>query len=134
MTEYKGRRVFRSPSWFVGIVAVTVLLFAGGTWIAYDARGLHPLTLASAVLTVIGALAVIEVVVDRVVLTDDALHVIRIWARRTYAKTDIVRVTSEKGVPMALQLADGRWAKLPPVDASPNSIRAWLRATDRDTR
>jgi hypothetical protein len=35
---------------------------------------------------------------------------------------------------MALKLADGRWVKLPPVDASPNSIRAWLRASDPGAR
>lgn len=122
-----GNRVFRSPRWYVAFVAAAALLFAAGTWYTYATRGLHLLTLGSLGLTVVGVVGIIEVVVDRVVLTDDALHVVRIWSRRSYAKSEITNVTQLKGTAVTLKLTDGRWAELPTVAVHPNTIRAWLR-------
>jgi hypothetical protein len=83
-------------------------------------------------MAIIGIVGAVEVIVDRVVLTDDALHVIRIWSRRRYDKSQIVNVTQMKGTPVALKLADGRWARLPSVAVHPNTIRAWLRSESTD--
>jgi hypothetical protein len=132
MSAEQGNRVFRSPRWYVAFVAVAALLFASGTWYTYSTRGLHWMTVASIAMTIVGVLGVIEVVVDRVVITDDALHVIRIWSRRRYPRTEIVSVTQLKGTSVNLKLADGSWAQLPSVAVHPNTIRAWLRASHKE--
>ena len=129
MTDQRGKRIFRSPPWYVAFVAFATLLFAAGAWQTYSTRGLHPVSLGLMVMMVLGVLGVIEVIVDRVILTDDALHVVRIWSRRRYAKSDIVSVTQMKGTPVSLRLSNGRWANLPTVAVHPNTLRAWLRDT-----
>jgi hypothetical protein len=109
-------------------VAAAVVPFAAGTWFYYTTRGLALMTLAFVAMTVFALLGVVEALVDRVVLDDDALRVIRIWYRRTYPRTEIAAVSDEKGGPVAVRLADGRWIKLPSVGSYlGNSIRAWLR-------
>jgi hypothetical protein len=114
------------------MVSVAAVLFTIGAWYTYSSRGLHLWTLGTVALAIIGIVAVIEVVVDRVVLTDNALHVIRIWSRRRYDKSQILSVTQMKGTPVSLKLADGSWAHLPSVAVHPNTIRAWLRTSSSD--
>ena len=130
MTEYKGRRVFRAPSWVVASVVVATLLFAVGAFVRFRAAGSRdPTGILLAAFAVRAVLGVLETVAQRVVLSDDELHVTRWWVRRSYRRDSIVRLTSEKGVEAALKLVDGRWIKLPPGGPhAPNSIRAWLRA------
>jgi hypothetical protein len=132
MTDHAGSRVFRSPRWYVALVGVAAVLFAVGAWYTYSSRGLHLWTLGAVAMAIVGIVAVIEVIVDRVVLTDNAIHVIRIWSRRRYEKSQIVGVTQMKGTPVSLKLADGRWAHLPSVALHPNTIRAWLRTSTSD--
>jgi hypothetical protein len=132
MSDQAGSRVFRSPRWYVAFVGVAALLFATGAWYTYSSRGLHFWTFVAVAMAIIGIVGVVEVTVDRVVLTDDALHVIRIWSRRRYDKSQIVNVTQMKGTPVTLKLADGRWAQLPSVAVHPNTIRAWLRSGSTD--
>lgn len=132
MSDQAESRTFRSPRWYVAVVGVAALLFAIGAWYTYSSRGLHLWTLGTLTMAIVGIVAVIEVVVDRVVLTDSALHVIRIWSRRRYDKSQIVSVTQMKGTPVSLKLADGSWAHLPSVAVHPNTIRAWLRSGSND--
>lgn len=129
MSDRAGSRVFKSPRWYVALVSVAALLFATGAWYTYSSRGLHLWTLGTVAMAIVGIVAVIEVIVDRVVLTDNALHVIRIWSRRRYDRSQIVSVTQMKGTPVSLKLTDGSWAHLPSVAVHPNTIRAWLRTT-----
>lgn len=129
MSAYEGRRVFRSPRWVVTAVSVAALLFATAAWVHFRVRGLGVVTLFLGACALLGLVGIAETIAHRVELSDDALHLTRWWVRRSYPRDSIVRVTSEKGVEAALQLADGRWVKLPPVGGhAPNSIRAWLRA------
>jgi hypothetical protein len=132
MSDQAGGRVFRSPRWYVMLVGVAAVLFAVGAWYTYSSRGLHLWTLGAVAMAIVGVVAVIEVIVDRVVLTDNAVHIIRIWSRRRYEKSQIVSVTQMKGTPVSLKLADGSWAHLPSVAVHPNTIRAWLRTTSHD--
>jgi hypothetical protein len=132
MTDHAVSRVFRSPGWYVALVGVAAILFAIGAWYTYSSRGLHLWTLGAAAMAIVGIVGVIEVIVDRVVLTDNAIHVIRIWSRRRYDKSQIVNVTQMKGTPVSLKLADGSWAHLPSVALHPNTIRAWLRTSSSD--
>jgi hypothetical protein len=129
MSGRPGTRVFRSPRGFVALVAVAALLLVAGSWYTYSARGLHWSTIGFIAMAILGVVGVIEVIVDHVVLTEDEIHIIRIWSRRRYAKSQILKVTQMKGTPVSLKLADGRWAHLPFVSVHPNTIRAWLRTS-----
>jgi hypothetical protein len=110
-------------------VAIAETLFAVGAGYTYLTGGWSPTSLVLSALVVLGAGGVAEALVRRIVLEDDALYVADLFARRRYPRRDIVRVDAAKGCPVALQLADGRWAKLPDLGRNvANSIRAWLRA------
>ena len=130
MAAYSGRREFRTPRATVAAVVVVALLFLAGAIFMLRTRGIANLwTIAFVGLAIAGILAIIEAVVRRIVLDDESVHVQELWGHRRYARRDIVGVQRLKGVPVALQLSDGRWAKLPEVDGQiENSVRAWLKA------
>jgi hypothetical protein len=130
VAAYSGRREFRTPRSTVAAVVVAALLFLAGAIFMLSTRGLANLwTVAFIGLSVAGILAIIEAAVRRIVLDDESLHVKELWGRRRYARADVVGVEQRKGVPAALQLTDGRWAKLPEVDGHiGNSVRAWVKA------
>ena len=89
------------------------------------------MTIFMALFVAIALAGVMETIMQRVVLTDDALHVVLPWSRRIYPRSKIQNVSSEKASPTMIQLSDGKWVKLPPVGHYvANSIRAWLRATE----
>lgn len=133
MSTYSGRRVFRTTPWLLGAVIVAELLFLAGAWGSYRSRGLSTMTLLAGGLATFGLLGIVEVFTARIILADDALHVARFWMRRSYPRDAIRRVTYQKGSPVALELSDGQWAKLPDLGHSTqsvtNSIRAWLRTS-----
>ena len=126
---YKGRRVFRlGPGWIAFFAALTAL-FALGAYATYQERGWTWVSVGLALSAVIlGLGSIIETLVLRIELTEEALLVRDLRGRRSYARAEIERVTQEKGVPPAIQLRDGRWIKLPSVANNlPNSVRAWLK-------
>ena len=130
MTGYAGRRVFRaSPGWVLAMVGVTGL-FATGALMTYRTRGWNWVSIGMLFATVVlGVGSIIESLVLRIELTDDAMIVTRLSGRSTYAAADIERISEEKGVPPALLLKSGTWVKLPSVASSlGNSVRAWLKA------
>jgi PH (Pleckstrin Homology) domain-containing protein len=107
------------------------MLFVAGATMTYRERGWNWVSVVLACMTVVGVGGIIESLVLRVRLTDDALLVTDLRGRRRYDVTDIAGVHEAKGVPTAIQLADGRWVKLPSVGSSlGNSIRAWLKHHD----
>ncbi len=112
-------------------VLVTIL-FAAGAVMTYRERGWHWVSVGLACMTVVGAGAIVESLVLRVRLTDDALLVTDLRGRRRYPLADITRVEEAKGVPTAILLANGQWVRLPGVgDSIGNSIRAWLKQSGR---
>jgi hypothetical protein len=126
---YKGRRVFRIGSGtslvFVGITA----LFALGAWMTYRERGWGWVSITLACATVVlGFGSILESLILRIELTDDAMLVIDLTGRKRYSKSDIDGIAEAKGTPPALLLKGGRWVKLPLVgDDLGNSVRAWLK-------
>jgi hypothetical protein len=132
MASYNGRRIFRTTPWLVGAVIVADLLFATAAWVTYRRQGMSTITMLSSGLAVFGLLGIVEVLTARIILADDALEVTKFWVRRSYARDAIRRATFEKGCPVALELSDGHWAKLPDLghnsQSVTNSIRAWLKA------
>ena len=105
-------------------------LFAAGAVMTYRAGGWTWVSIGLAAATVVlGAGSIIETLILRIELTDDAIVVTDLTGRRRYAMADIERIAEAKGVPPALLLKDGRWVKLPSVgDNLGNSVRAWLKA------
>jgi hypothetical protein len=126
---YQGRRVFRAGPWMVLLLVGVTLLFAGMAFAAWRTGGWTWVSLSLAAASVIlGLGGILETLLLRIELTDDAMLVTDLRGRRRYAMADIERVEEAKGVPPALLLRDGRWVKLPSVAASlGNSVRAWLK-------
>lgn len=125
---YRGRRVFKLGAGAVlGFVALT-MLFVTGAAFTYRERGWTWVSAGLAAASVIlGLGSVIESLVTRIELTDDAMIVTGLSGRRRYAVTEIQGIEEARGVPPVIRLRDGRRVKLPSVGSSlGNSVRAWL--------
>ena len=136
MSEYAGRRVFRaSPGWVLTFVGLTGL-FAAGALMTYRTRGWTWVSIGMLFATVVlGVGSIIESLVQRIELTDDAMVVTRLWGKTTYSVAEIDRISEERGVPPALLLKNGRWVKLPSVASNlGNSVRAWLKSARSGAR
>lgn len=127
---YNGRRVFRPGLTMLMIMVGCTALFAAGAVMTYRDRGWTWVSIGLATATVgLGFGSIIETLILRIELTDDAMIVTDLRGRRRYAMADIERIEEAKGVPPSLLLKGGRWVKLPSVSNSlGNSVRAWLRA------
>ena len=131
---YDGRRVFKRGWLVLPAVCLATALFGAAAVVTFQLRGWDWVSIGMAVAAVFGVAGIVEALVERVVLEEDALAVRRLWGTRRYALADIDRVEEAKGVEPAIRLKDGRWVKLP--DVVPhfgNSARAWLRAHRADS-
>jgi len=130
MAAYRGRRVFRAGPGAILVGVLSTLLFASGAVMTYRDRGWTWVSVGLGCATVLGVAAIVESLVLRIRLTDEALFVTDLRGRRSYPVTDIAGVEEAKGMPTTLILSDGRGVRLPPVGSSlGNSIRAWLKHT-----
>ena len=126
---YGGRRVFRMGRGmsllFVGLTA----LFALGAWMSFRARGWGWVSIGLiGAAVVLGLGSILESLVLRIELTDDAMLVTELTGRKRYPKADIDGIQEAKGVSPTLLLKGGRWVRLPSVGSDlGNSVRAWLR-------
>lgn len=127
---YRGRRVFRPGLAMLMIMVGCTALFAAGAVMTYRDRGWTWLSMGLAAATVgLGFGSIIEALILRIELTDDAMIVTDWRGRRRFALAAIDRIEEAKGVPPALLLKDGRWVTLPSVAPDlGNSVRAWLKA------
>jgi len=126
---YQGRRVFRqAPGWIVALAMVTAL-FATVSWMIWRDAGWNWMSTGMTFATVfVGFGSMIECLVLRIELTDDALIMTDLRGRRRYEVADIERISEAKGVPPALRLKNGQRVMLPSVGSSVgNSVRAWLK-------
>ena len=126
---YRGRRVFRPGLVMLLIMIGCAALFATGALVTYRDRGWTWVSIGLAAGTVVlGVGGIIETLILRIELTDDAMIVTDLRGRRRYAMADIERIEEAKGVSPSLLLKDGRWVKLPSVGNNlGNSVRAWLK-------
>ena len=77
---------------------------------------------------VLGLGSIVESLVLRIELTDDAMLVTDLRGHKRYSIEDIDRIGEAKGGPPALLLKGGRWVKLPSVGSDlGNSVRRWLK-------
>lgn len=113
----------------VGSMIALTLGFAAGAFFTYRTAGWTWVSVAFALATlVLGVGSVIESLVQRIELTDDAVVVTRLTGKQRIPRESIQRVEEAKGVPPALLLLSGAWVKLPSVGSYVgNSIRSWLK-------
>jgi hypothetical protein len=130
MSAYRGRRDFRlGPGWILFYVLLT-LFMAAGTVMTYRERGWNWISVVLAGAVVLGLGAIIESLILRIQLTDDALVVTELRGRRRYPMREIAGIEEAKGVSPTLLLADGRMVGLPSVAGNlGNSVRAWLKSS-----
>jgi hypothetical protein len=109
-------------------VGVT-MLFAAGAFVTYRERGWGWISIGFTCATVVFGLgSILESLVLRIELTDDAMLVTDLTGRKRYSVSDIDRIEEAKGSPPMLLLKDGRWLRLPSISANlGNSVRAWLK-------
>ena len=126
---YRGRRVFRHGPGMVLMVVGATALFAAAAVGSYRLRGWTWVSVGLACATVIFGLGgIVESLVLRIELTDDAMIVTTLRGRRRFPIGEIAGIEEAKGSAPALRLTDGRWVKLPFVGSGlGNSVRAWLK-------
>ena len=128
MSTYNGRTEFTQGRGFVILHVVLTLLFATGMVYMRRAEGWSWGALTFAGMTVLGLGAIVETLVLRIDLTNDALVVRDLRGRRAYPRDQIERIAEAKGSPPSIQLKGGRWVRLPSVGSNlGNSVRAWLK-------
>ena len=113
---------------FVGLTG----LFAAGAFVTYRQNGWTWVSIGMTGATVIFGLgSIIESLILRIELTEDALIARDLTGSKRYDIAAIDRIEEAKGCPPALLLKDGTWVKLPSVGNNVgNSVRSWLRQSE----
>lgn len=126
---YKGRRVFRNSPGTIAMFVMLACLFAAGAFVTYRQDGWTWVSLGLAGATIIlGGGGIIESLILRIEITEDALLVTDLTGHKRYAIADIEGIEEAKGCPPALLLKNGRSVKLPSVGNNiGNSVRSWLK-------
>ena len=112
------------------VIAMLIIttLFAVVAVVVYRSAGWGWLSIGMVIATLVGLGGILESLVLRIQLTDDALIVTDLRGRKRYDIAAIAGIEEARGVPPALRLNDGRFVKLPSVGSDVgNSIRAWLK-------
>jgi hypothetical protein len=122
-------RILRTSLWYriTATIAAILIAMAG----AYYVSAGHSLLLKGAGVAglLFAAAALADAFVSRIVLDDDALHVISLVHRRTYPRRDFVLAKVDGGQ-VALKTRDGGWVLLPGTGAHAlgvrNTVHAWI--------
>ena len=124
-------REFRAPRWIVASTALGALIFPLVAWSLCRKEGLTLLTLVSFGMCVLAVGGLLDALTSFVRVTDRELVVRTNLRRRSYPRSAFVTANWAKGSPVALELREGGWLRLPPVGSSAqgvvNTLRAWLK-------
>ena len=86
--------------------------------------------IGGAALIAFGVGGFLDVLVSRIVLDEHAIHVISLFRKRSYARSDCESAKVDGGA-VCLKLADGGWVVLPSTGTNAlsmrNTIDAWLK-------
>ena len=122
-------RIIRTSRWYrITVTVAAALIATAGSY--YAAAG-HTLLLKGAgVAGIVFAVASLaDAFVSRIVLDDEALHVISLVHRRTYPRGEFVFAKVDAGQ-VALKRRDGEWVVLPGTGAKAlavrNTVHAWI--------
>jgi hypothetical protein len=122
-------QTYRTARWLLGILVLGLTICVGGLVDFIRRPGESIATIGFAVLVLLFVAGLAEALSNRIVLEHDRLDVRNRFKRKVVLASDVTRVVAEKGVPIALQLRDGRWYKIPSLGTGPqpNTLRAWVR-------
>jgi hypothetical protein len=127
-------RVFRTATWYRVLSVFAALAICGaGSYYVRNGTALWQ-TIGGAALIAFGLGGFFDVLVSRIVLDTDAIHVISLVRRRSYPRADFESAKVDGGV-VCLKRRDGGWLPLPNTGAKPlserNTIDSWIKAHDR---
>lgn len=127
-------RVLRTALWYrITATLSSILIAVAG---AYYARWGDTLPLQGAGVAGIlfAAAAVADVFISRIVIDDDALHVISLVHKESYARAEFESAKLDGGQ-VALKKRDGGWVVLPGSGANAlavrNTLHAWIHRPTR---
>lgn len=128
-------RVFHTSRWYKIVGTISALLI-GGVGVYFLVWGTSRLHQAGGLAAIaFGIAAFLDVMLSRIVLDDDAIHVVSLVRRRSYARTEFESAKVDGGV-VVLKRRGGGWLKLPDTGANSlsvrNTVHAWIKAR-RDT-
>ena len=122
-------RVLPTSRWYriTATIAAVLIALAGGF---YAAAGHTMLLRGAGVAGILFALAAFaDAFVSRIVLDDEALHIISLVHRRTFLRGEFVSAKVDGGQ-VALRKRDGEWVLLPGTGANAlavrNTVHAWI--------
>ena len=130
---YKGKTEYRSSrlavvlvigtSAFLLVISVVTVFMEEPAWVVWGCWAFFAISL----------LGIADVLTQFVNLGDTELRMRRNLRLKVIPREDIESVAVAKGCPTLLILKGGDKVELPPLDsiAMGNSIRAWLKATDK---
>lgn len=127
-------RVLRTALWYRITATLSSLLIAVAG--AYYARWGDTLLLQGAGIAGIlfAAAAFADVFVSRIVIEDEALHIISLVHKETHGRADFESAKVDGGQ-VALKKRDGGWVVLPGTGANAlavrNTLQAWIHRTSR---
>lgn len=128
-------RVFHTSRWYkiVGTISALLIGAVGVYFLVWGTSRLHQAGGLAAI--AFGIAAFLDVMLSRIVLDDDAIHVVSLVRRRSYARTEFESAKVDGGV-VVLKRRGGGWLKLPDTGANSlsvrNTVHAWIKAR-RDT-
>ena len=124
--------VFRMARWYkmfslvatLMLCAVGMYYFVSGTNIWYRAGGVA--------FIIFGLAAFVDVLVSRIILAEDAIHLVSLVRQRSYPRADFESATVDGGA-VCLKRRDGGWLVLPGTGTNVlsmrNTIQAWIKAS-----
>jgi hypothetical protein len=124
-------RIFRTTRWYRMIATVASLLIAaaGLYYVMWGSTRWYQAGGAAAILFGLAAFA--DVLVSRIVLADEAIHIVSLVRRRSYPRTDFESAKVD-GSAVAMKRRDGGWVVLPSTGhnalAVRNTVHAWIKA------
>ena len=125
------RRVFRTSTGY-RILSALATLAIGAAGSVYVVNGTAAWQrLGGAALVAFGIAGFLDILISRIVLDEDAIHVISLVRKRSYPRADFESAKVDGGA-VCVKRHDGGWLVLPSTGANAlsvrNSIHAWVKA------
>ncbi|HYB93480.1 MAG TPA: hypothetical protein VEC39_00805 [Vicinamibacterales bacterium] len=128
-TPAPSRAFGLSTTFKVGGSIATVLICAAGFYLGLRGESTM-LRLAGAAMVAFGIAGFLDVIVSRIVLEQDAIHVVSLVRRRSFQLKEFESATVDGGV-VVLKRRDGGSVRLPDTGANSLTVRnvvdAWIR-------
>ena len=113
---------FTTPLWVRCSFVILGVLFGWGAVYSYENIGLDWGSVGLGIVSAIAALAFLDSFFARLVLGEKSLVIVENFKRREIGKDQIKKVVAESGVPVAIQLNNGEWLKVPNLGHSTKVI------------